>query len=312
MIIQKRVQKEVELDTQKIDLEKAIKENKALEGLIYKIRDINEKSYFVLLENKPEAQNEDAEGEVNESEDKEIKSTNRLNDHFQMNSKLQPVADKEFAFSHEDKKEDSVKHILTGRIIVESEGVLYNLSEHEEVIEDENLVRTLSIKDCFTIKELEKKDFKIIDLTYADANNRFGKDILNTLLHSEQINISIKEIFANREKFPITKIKYTVSGETILVLDYYKEIKYMSKTEKEDNIKTFMDVLNKYGMETDESSFISNFRLNALWHTITTGEVFNPPNNTLRYTPLIYIVLQRPLKHIKAHLLVDLMCFSVL
>lgn len=264
MIIQKRVQKEVELDTQKIDLEKAIKENKALEGLIYKIRDINEKSYFVLLENKPEAQNEDAEGEVNESEDKEIKSTNRLNDHFQMNSKLQPVADKEFAFSHEDKKEDSVKHILTGRIIVESEGVLYNLSEHEEVIEDENLVRTLSIKDCFTIKELEKKDFKIIDLTYADANNRFGKDILNTLLHSEQINISIKEIFANREKFPITKIKYTVSGETILVLDYYKEIKYMSKTEKEDNIKTFMDVLNKYGMETDESSFISNFRLNAL------------------------------------------------
>lgn len=299
MIIQKRVQKEIKLDTQKIDLEKVIEENKGLEGLFYKIRDINEKSYFVLLENKPEAQNEDGEGEINESEDKEIQSTNRLNDHFQMNSKLQPVADKEFAFSHEDKKEETVKHILTGRIIVESEGVLYNLTEHEEVIDDKNLVRTLSIKDCFTINELEKNDFKIIDLTYADANNRFGKDILNTLLHSEQINISIKEIFANREKFPITKIKYTVSGETILVLDYYKEIKYMSKSEKEDNIKTFMDVLNKYGMETDENSFISNFKLNALWHTITISEVFNSPNNTLKHTRLIYIVLQRSLKHTK-------------
>lgn len=254
MIIQKRVQKEIKLETKKIDLEKEVENEKPFEGLIYKIRDDEERSYFVRLDNKLEAPNEDDEQTESENEDIKTTSKSRLNDHLKMGSTPLPLPDKELSFGHEEDIEK--KYVLTGRIIVESEGILYDLTDYEKIIDDKAFIATLSIKDCFTINELLDKEFRMVELKYDEANKKFEKDILSAILHNEQIEVSIEDIFNNRDKFQVTKINLTGSKEIILELNHYKEIKYNKKT-------TLMDALNTFTEEKEISLFSDNFNLNT-------------------------------------------------
>ena len=264
MIVKKRVQKDVQLETHKVNLEEMIENNEEFEGLIYKIRDINDIGCFVLIENKPESADDNTEHEEEEVEIKYPEKRSRLEEHLNIKKKSssETIPDKELSFRQEELK-NNVKHILTGRLIVESEGVLYDLIDHETEIKDNAITKTLSIKNCFTTKELTSKEFQVIKLKKEKANELFGEGILENILHNEQIEISTEDIFKNRKQFPITKIKYTRSGETILELDHYKEIIFSEKTKKEDTTKTFINVLNKYETEKDINSFLESFKMNT-------------------------------------------------
>src|SRR5699024_4778402 len=145
-------------------------------------------------------------------------------------------------FDHADKEKDLK---LTGRLLIQKYGLIYNLVDHVNKIKVNDILKLLSVKECFHKEELLKNNFEIKKTNKAKAEEIFNHDVLETILHSDQIDISLEDIFENRDHFPITKIEYLKDEEnknTYLVeLANLKLLKY----EFNNKVKRTIDSINE-------------------------------------------------------------------
>src|SRR5699024_62819 len=259
MIIKKRTYEEIKLSTQKINLEKKIRESVEFSKLIYKIKTIEHNDYFVLLNYKSNDSNDDPgldkDDEIVEDEgdlESRLKST--------FNFVKEPDSTDGLVFDHADKEKDLK---LTGRLLIQKDGVIYNLVDHVNEIKENDIVKLLSVKECFHKEELLKNNFEIKKTNKAKAEEIFNHDVLETILHSDQIDISLEDIFENRDHFPITKIEYLKDEEnknTYLVeLAHFKLLKYEFTTQEKSTIDAFKEIIKIYETEKNKESFLQNF-----------------------------------------------------
>lgn len=262
MIIKKRTYEEIKLSTQKINLEKKIRESVEFSNLIYKIKTIEHNDYFVLLNYKSNDSNDDPgldkDDEIVEDEGD---SESRLKSTF--NFVKEPDSTDGLVFDHADKEKNKEKDLkLTGRLLIQKDGVIYDLVDHVNEIKENDIVKLLSVKECFQKEELLKNNFEIKKTNKAKAEEIFNHDVLDTILHSDQIDICLEDIFENRNHFPITKIEYLEDEEnknTYLVeLAHFKLLKYELPQEK-STIDAFKEIIEIYETEKNKESFLQNF-----------------------------------------------------
>src|SRR5699024_6274146 len=258
MIIKKKTYEDIKLSTKKINLEKKIRESVEFSNLIYKIKTIDHNDYFVLLNYKSNDSNDDPgldkDDEIVEDEGD---SESRLKSTF--NFVKEPDNTDGLVFDHADKEKDLK---LTGRLLIQKDGMIYDLVDHVNEIKENDIVNLLSVKKCFHKEELLKNNFEIKKTNKAKAEKIFNHDVLDTILHSDQIDISLEDIFENRDHFPITKIEYLEDEEnknTYLVeLAHFKLLKY-ELTQEKSTIDAFKEIIEIYDTKKNKERFLQNF-----------------------------------------------------
>lgn len=252
MILKRKVLEEVELNTKRFKIQEMIENKIEFNGLVYKVRQEGNVDYFICLSHKKvEVQEEIADTDLEKNED--VAEINNFDDGGLLAT---------FDFGTQERQKDPLfnnqkkyEWSLIGTVIINNDGVIHNLIDYKKEIEDEELIRSLSIKECFLEKDLAAHNFEIKELDNALAKEKYNESFLDTLFYPEQIKISLKEIFLNREHFPITKIEQDKEGLFTLQLGHSEILKYLNEN-KNQNI---LEVINKYEHINEFQEFESLF-----------------------------------------------------
>lgn len=258
MILKKKVLEEVELNTKRFKIQEMIENKIEFDGLVYKVRQEGNVDYFICLSHKKlEVQEEIADADPEENED--VAEVNNFDDGGLLAT---------FDFGTQEPQKDHLfnEHTdadfewsLIGTVIINNDGVIHDLTDYKKEIEDEELIRSLSIKECFLEKDLAAHNFEINKLDNDLAKEKYNESFLDTLFYPEQIKISLKEIFLNREHFPITKIEQDKEGLFTLQLGHSEILEYLNKENKNQNI---LEVINNYEQINEFQEFKSLFTKN--------------------------------------------------
>lgn len=89
-----------------------------------------------------------------------------------------------------------------------------------------------------------------------NKKKKYNDSLLETLFYPEKIEISLKEIFNNRNHFPITKIEQ--SEESIFILQLAKSHILEFKNKKNKNQK-LIEIINIYENTKELQDFESYF-----------------------------------------------------
>ncbi|HLQ83913.1 MAG TPA: hypothetical protein VK121_08775 [Pseudogracilibacillus sp.] len=254
MIIKKQSYTNIRINTTKLNIKQMIENKEPFSDLIYKIKEENKVSYFILLEHKEveiEKNSEETEPTVEDLPEKDEVGLKRG-----FNIK-KPEPSKEFQkINNKDKPKTKWNVVATS--LIEFEGIIYHLHENKYSNIDKQTINLLSIKKPFKKEELIKNKFKIKKLDKKTSEQRFKFTEPKQLLNPEIIEVSLEEIYENKKYFPITKIELNPENEYELQLAHSKNLRYKKLNQNENNLT---EIIEEYQSENNYKRFSRFFEV---------------------------------------------------